>query len=101
MGNVYKTSRLVANIFVYGNSLKNHLVAIVVPDFEALLQIGFTPQDVDDAARCLELTRLICADMKVQEERAKLNGFEKVRNIKLVKEEFTTENGLLTISMKL
>ena len=97
--NVYKLSRYIANVFVYGNSLKNYLVAIVVPDFEALQQIGFGVSDVDNGN--LDLIKVIRDDMRVQEEKAKLNGFEKVRNFKLCKEEFSAENGLLTISMKL
>ena len=37
--NVYGASRFVANIFVHGNSLQNYLVAIIVPDAEALQQV--------------------------------------------------------------
>ena len=97
--NVYKLSRFIANIFVYGNSLKNHLVAIIVPDFEALEQVGFSKKDVEE--NNIALMELIKKDMVIQENNAKLNGFEKVRNFKLMTEEFSNENGLLTISMKL
>ena len=98
--NVYKLCRYIANIFVYGNSYKNYLVAIIVPDFEALQQAGFGDKEninLNDE----KLINLIKNDMKIQEDKAKLNGFEKVKKFKLIKEEFTNENGLLTISMKL
>ena len=35
---VYKQNKFVANVFVYGESKQEYLVAIVVPNFEALAQ---------------------------------------------------------------
>merc|ERR1712113_142680 len=96
-------SRYIANIFVYGNSLENYLVAIIVPDFEALAQVPeITESDLKgDINKNEKIRNLVANDMKIQEDNAKLNGFEKVRRFKLFKEGFSNENGLLTISMKL
>eukprot|EP01084_Bolivina_argentea_P111042 198234_1 len=101
--NIYKLSRYIANIFVYGNSFKNYLVAIIVPDFEALAQVKMLTQDdlKGDLNKNQNIINLIKNDMKLQEQNAKLNGFEKVKKFKLIREEFSSENGLLTISMKL
>merc|ERR550539_1328786 len=100
--NCYKLSRYIANIFVYGNSFENYLVAIIVPDFEALEQVdGIDVNEPKDINKNLKVVELIKADMKIQEANAKLNGFEKVKKFKLIREMFTAENGLLTISMKL
>merc|ERR1712154_678877 len=100
--NVYKLSRYIANIFVYGNSFENYLVAIIVPDFEALSQVeGIGDIKKGDLNKNGKVVELIKADMKIQENNAKLNGFEKVKKFRLHREEFTNDNGLLTISMKL
>lgn len=93
----------ILQIFIYGNSFENYLVAIIVPDFEALSQIDEITEDdlKGDINKNDKILNLIKNDMKIQENNAKLNGFEKVKKFKLVREEFSAENGLLTISMKL
>ena len=48
-----------------------------------------------------EIYKIVQREMKIQEQKAKLYGFEKIKQFKLISEEFTNENGLLTISMKL
>ena len=102
--NVYKACNFVNNIYVYGDSYQNYLVGIIVPDFEALAQIDenlSTPDSLNDKEKYLKIEGLIKKDLEIQETEAKLNGFEKVKKFKLYGEEFTNENGLLTISMKL
>jgi len=109
--NVYGASRFVTNIFVDGNSSQNYLVAIIVPDKEALQQYfdsvtegpgkGLKVDAVSDLNENKEIMRVIQEDMAALAVRAKLNGFEKVKKFRLKKEEFSAENGLLTISMKL
>ena len=105
--NIYKLCGSVGNIFVYGDSYQNYLVAIVVPDFEALEQMNskyaMSKKDelLKDNGTYDEIYKIVQGEMKIQEEKAKLNGFEKVKQFKLISEEFTNENGLLTISMKL
>lgn len=37
--NVYLSSKLIAQVFVHGDSLQHQLVAIVVPDFDATLPL--------------------------------------------------------------
>merc|ERR1719361_166950 len=109
--NVYGASRFETNIFVDGNSSQNYLVAIIVPDMEALQQYfdsvndgpgkGLKVEAVSDMNENKEIMRVIQEDMAALAVRAKLNGFEKVKKFRLKKEEFSAENGLLTISMKL
>ncbi len=43
--NVYKLGRFIGNCFVTGNSFETYLVAIIVPDFEALLPFIDDPQN--------------------------------------------------------
>ena len=107
--NIYKQSRFVNNIFVYGDSFQRYLVAIIVPDFEALTQFIENNKDFsdlkgksnDDIIKDERVYLLIKNDMAMLDNKTKLNGFERVKKFKLISEEFTSDNGLLTISMKL
>jgi long-chain acyl-CoA synthetase len=102
--NVYKQSKFVGNIFVYGDSLQQYLVAIVVPNFENVLPWAKTKGLGDKPAELIkkpELLKLILEDMKIIAAREKLRGFEEVSRITLHGEDFTVENDLLTPSMKL
>lgn len=38
--NIYSRARMVSQCFVYGDSTQNYLVAIVVPDSEAVLEFA-------------------------------------------------------------
>ena len=108
--NVYKLGRFVLNCFVTGNSFETHLVGVVVPDFEALLPFidddknglsdlkGKSKQEIVADQRIWNLVREC---MRIEEEKAELNGFEKVKKFVLKADEFTQDNGLLTNSMKL
>lgn len=102
--NVYKQSKYVANIFVYGDSLQQYLVAIVVPSLETVLPWAKTKGISDKPEQLIqnvELQKLIMDDMKVIAAREKLRGFEEVHKIALHDQEFTVENDLLTPSFKL
>jgi len=90
-------------VFVYGDSFKNYLVAIVVPDPEVLLpwaqQQGIKG---DIAALCTnDKVKLMVFNSLIKvADKAKLKGFEKVKNFHMEPEPWTTENGLLTPTLK-
>jgi long-chain acyl-CoA synthetase len=100
----YLRSPYVAQIFVYGASLKASLVGIVVPDSEVLLNWAKSEGiDVDLAELCCKdrVKRLIMASLKEACETARLKGFERLADIHLTPEAFSPENDLVTPTFKL
>jgi len=104
--NVYQRCKYVAQCFIYGDSLKPWLVAVVVPDEEAL-QEWAKQNKVQVTGGLKELIKhpavkpLIEAEMQQVAKEAKLNGFEQARAVHLHPDPFTVENGLLTPTFKL
>jgi long-chain acyl-CoA synthetase len=104
--NIYAKAPLVAQSFVYGDSLKSALVAIVVPDAEQLVpfareKLGLAETDL--AALCkLDVVRdAIHEEMTRIGKESKLHGFELAKAIRLTPELFSVENGLYTPTFKL
>ncbi|WFD23107.1 long-chain-fatty-acid--CoA ligase [Malassezia equina] len=101
---------LVQQLWLYGDSLQPHLVAVAVPDPDAFSHFvrSVTGRSVskDDTAALEEA----CRDPKVVEaalrefiklgKNQKLGSLEQIRALKLRMEPFSTENGLMTPTMK-
>jgi len=100
---VYIRSKLVTQIFVYGDSFKNYLVAVIVPDPEQVTHWA-TSQGIkgDLATLCKDerLKRHVYTNLIKVADKAKLKGFEHVKNIHLEHDPWTVENNLLTPTMK-
>ncbi|PNW74853.1 hypothetical protein CHLRE_12g507400v5 [Chlamydomonas reinhardtii] len=102
--NTYTRSPMVLQVFVYGDSLRSQLVAVVVPDPEVLVPwakergiAGSLPElcanpHVRDA---------VLKSMQEQAREAQLRGFEQVHTIHLFPEPFSVENDMLTPTFKL
>jgi len=100
---VYTRSKLVTQIFVYGDSFKNYLVAVAVPDPEqiaAWAQSQSIKADFVTLCKDERLKRHIYASLVKVAERTKLKGFEYIKNIYLEPEPWTVENNLLTPTLK-
>lgn len=99
--NILSTSPLVAQSFVYGDSLQSYLVAVLVPDEEVVA----TKFGGDLKGLCTdessELYTAIREEISRLSTQAKLAGFEHVRKFHLSHEPFTVENGALTPTFKL
>ncbi|KAG0075269.1 Long chain acyl-CoA synthetase 7 peroxisomal [Linnemannia elongata] len=96
---------LVAQVFVYGHSLKATLVGIVVPDFETLRLwansnglAGKSDQELCDSP---EVQRTLLKELATFGRESDLKGFEILKNITVVSQQFTIENDLLTPTFKL
>ena len=104
--NIFVQSKWVAQNWVYGDSLKSRLVAIVVPDFEVLAPWA-KDQKHKDATNNAELikdpaiNKMILDDMNEVGKVNKIRGFETLAAITLVATPFSVENDLLTPTFKL
>ncbi|CAD6186308.1 unnamed protein product [Caenorhabditis auriculariae] len=101
---IYVRSRFVAQSFVYGESLKTCLIAVVVPDSEVLIpvaekELGLTGT-IEELCRNPQIKKLVLDDMLAVGKAAGLFSFEQVRDIHLSPEMFSVENDLLTPTLK-
>ena len=77
--NIFARSRFVGQIWIYGNSFRTMLVAIVVPDFEIMVphcaNMG-KPGSPKELAEMPEVKQIIMDDLKAVGKQAKLAGFK-------------------------
>jgi len=109
--NAYSASRIITQIYVHGDSLQDHLIAVVVPDPEFLVatvkRISGTTLSVDDRAalgKALldeKVKEAILQELNKQGKKAGLKGFETVKKIHLTMDMFTTDNDTLTPTLKI
>ncbi|OCB84221.1 acetyl-CoA synthetase-like protein [Sanghuangporus baumii] len=109
--NAYDLSPLIAQIYVHGDSLRDHLVGIVVPDPIQLAPLvsklygkPIAPEDstiLADAIRDTRVVQAILDEMNEEAKNAGLKGFETVKKIHVTLEPFTVDNNMLTPTFKL
>jgi len=102
--NCYLKTPLLAQIFVHGESLKNELVAIVVPNpdtFNPWLQTIGYHGSFENACRDPGVTAKLLKEMDRSAKKAKLLGFEIVKGIYLYPKQFGVEDDLITPTFKL
>ncbi|KAG8921090.1 hypothetical protein FRC01_000420 [Tulasnella sp. 417] len=107
--NVYTACPVVSQIYVHGDSLQDHLIAVVVPDPATLSEaarsfgLNIEPSDAQAVQKAIIDPRVrdaVLAMMTKTAKKAGLNGFETVKAIHLTLEPFTIENNLLTPTFK-
>ena len=97
---------LVAQSWVYGDSLQSALVVFIVvdPDVTAAWAAAAGAGVGGDLAAWVQSDALmgeVKSQVKAAADDAKLKGFERPKGIKLLAEPFSVENGLLTPTFKL
>jgi long-chain acyl-CoA synthetase len=102
---VFSTCKFVMQSFVYGDSFRDHLVAIIVPNPDTLKDwsakhLGGAAKGVDELCKSVELKKAILAELVSISRSANFNGFEIVKNI-FIEPNMWTTNDLLTPTFKL
>jgi len=107
---VFSRSKFVSQIWVYGDSTKASLVAVVYPDPDALLPwaransiplSGDKEKDMGDLCANKKATEAVLKDVNQIGKEAKLRGFEFVTRLVLTPEEFSLSNDFITPTFKL
>jgi long-chain acyl-CoA synthetase len=106
--NILNQSLLIGQNFVYGDSFQSALVAIIVPDEEAVQKwasdsgdVSLANQDFKSLCKSQSLHSAIMEEIKVLAKKNGLHGFETPRAISFEAEPFSAENGLTTPTFKL
>ncbi|CAM9104467.1 unnamed protein product [Ascophyllum nodosum] len=103
--NIHTQSPLVAQSFVHGDSFRSYLVAIIVPDPEAVASWakanGCGAASLAGLCRDPRLKAEVMEELHTIAERSKLQRFEEVRAVYLEPDPFSVQNGLLTPTLKL
>ncbi|XP_077284465.1 long-chain-fatty-acid--CoA ligase 6 isoform X2 [Arctopsyche grandis] len=101
--NIYIRSQYVEQVFVYGESLKSCIVAIVVPDVDVVKCWALEnkiPGTLSVLCNNPEVKQLILQDMVAWGKEAGLSSFEQIKDIYLHPDPFSVQNGLLTPTFK-
>ncbi|KAJ2554290.1 medium-chain fatty acid-CoA ligase faa2 [Coemansia sp. RSA 1933] len=106
--NIYGNDSCVQQVFVHGDSLKSCLVGVVVPDPETFVPWaqkvagGDAPASLESLCSSSAVNAAMCKRLAVLGRKARLQGYEVLRAIKIDHQPFDVEsNGLLTPTMKL
>ena len=105
--NVLIDSKFVEQIFVYGDSYKNYLVSIIVPNKAKVVEFLKSKNIECNNENCTqhfeneELKKEILKDLETMGRKADFKGFEIIKKIYLSPEPFTVENDLCTPTLKI
>ena len=104
LGEIYKSSKSVAEIFVTGNSLKSTIVAMICPDESGLRELAKNngvneDSDFETLCKTEKIKALVIAELKQVAITNQLKGFENIRGVYLTPKDFGAL-GLLTEAMK-
>ncbi|KAH1227149.1 Long chain acyl-CoA synthetase 1 [Glycine max] len=101
--NVYGITPIVEDIWVYGNSFKSMLVAVVVPNEEFANKWAYSNGHIASFPKLCSLDQLkkyVLSELKLTAERNKLRGFEHIKGVILEPHEFDMERDLVTATLK-
>ncbi|KAI8462093.1 hypothetical protein BY996DRAFT_6429177 [Phakopsora pachyrhizi] len=102
---VYAVNSLISQVYVHGDSLRSHLIGVIVP--EPVLFQEFANKatgrkvSLEEACQDPKVIEAFLKDLEKTAKAGKLNGFERIKQIHLTMEAFSSENELLTPTLKL
>lgn len=100
----FEAAELVSSIFVFGDSTRQCLVGIVLPDKGAVGRFLGNKQLTDDeftaACNSPELNKAVKAQLDTIAVEKKLLGYQKIAAVQCVNDEWTVDNGLLSPTFK-
>ncbi|XP_050231555.1 probable CoA ligase CCL6 [Mercurialis annua] len=102
--NTYSRCPLIASIWIYGNSFESFLVAVVVPERQALENWAENNNLTDDfksLCKNLKARKFILDELNNTAQKHKLRGFEMLKAIHLEPHPFDMERDLITPTFKL
>ena len=112
----YGKSKFIQSIFVYGNSLKTYVIAVIVPNKESVFEFlkskgviedtknnfgEITNKDYEYFLKNEELVKIIKADLETIAKENNFNSLEKITKFVLTEKEFLISNGCYTPTLKL
>ncbi|KAK7337547.1 hypothetical protein VNO77_18128 [Canavalia gladiata] len=101
--NVYGITPIVEDVWVYGNSFKSALVAVIVPKEEITKKWAYSNGHMSPFSELCSLDQLkkyVLSELKMTAERNKLKGFEYIKGIILDPQPFDMKRDLVTPTMK-
>lgn len=99
---LYSKSKYIAQMFIYGDSLQNYIVAIIVPDKEQVLKdFECDHEHYQTYINSSEFKQEITQWFKQVREEQKLNSLEVPKQFYCTDDEFKVEDGTLTPTFKL
>ncbi|BBG98578.1 AMP-dependent synthetase and ligase family protein [Prunus dulcis] len=101
--NVYGIASIIEDIWVYGNSFKSMLVAVVVPEEDTTKKWAYLNGHMGSFSDICSLDQLknhIMAELKLTAERNKLRGFEHIKGVIVEPRPLDMERDLVTATMK-
>ncbi|KAH0790644.1 AMP-binding enzyme family protein [Histomonas meleagridis] len=105
LSSMFEGAQIVSQIFIYGDSSRSSLVAIVVPDKQQVAKFlgleSISDQQYVNACNSNELKNEVLRQLDVIAVTKNLPGYEKIRAVDCVPDEWTIANDLLTPTFKL
>ena len=102
---ILKCSNFVENCCVYGRSTETTIVALILPNMNALTplakSLGFGDQPASVLMHNNQLVKEVLKEIQTTGQKGGLNKTEIPSKITLIDEEWTPENELVTAAMKL
>ncbi|XP_077865938.1 long-chain-fatty-acid--CoA ligase 5-like [Saccoglossus kowalevskii] len=100
---IYIRSPFVLQVFVHGDSFKNYAVAVIVPDPDELSKWAKSNEisgTLQELCKNKDVKKAILEDIQSRGKEYGLKSFEQAKDIHVVPDQFTVENGLLTPTSK-